>query len=385
MDYNQIHFSVLQTGEIYNNERQIIDCNILSVLSGQSVGSSNIENTEKNNEILISFYLDNGQPLFINKNNFEYFKENLINSNNYLFISKNPLTYIIQEIRKDLNIKKHENIDIWFIENDEKALSIVTEIKDFFNNFLNKCDFIDLNEFDLNSIEYKILREIFNSYNIKPIKFQYSYYIDYEIIYDVDFDLYKNYIFFFKNDIFNKNWILNTAINTIINDGNIPLIMLTYKYQDYTGSFEQFKELFQLAYNKTLFERGSIYLPSNIDFFESNNLVYMYVKIDSFMTYELLNKKLLSRVENTHNIKQINYPPVDGIPIFKEINNKLEVAIIFRNSRILNYKIFELNKNKKQLIDDITQKWNDGLLLSEWAKSYNYNFGIISDNYLVYE
>lgn len=299
-----------------NNGNWEINCKILSILLNYPINNYNIVNNK------IEYLLEYGTPVYVKKSQYNEYLEylNCIEPNS-IFISDDILMWLIlfssSPIKREEEIKKHPNFNIWYFPNSNYSSILYKEkYKNKILEYKNKNIF----GFDINTS--KIL-ELITAF-------------EYKIIYFNDI-----YIFIEMYEPFGYNWFIENL--NIINMGEIP-------YQKYYYKTIKDKNKFINIYRE---------IDNNINNtkIEDNCIIY---KIENSIKWRFIYNKL--KLNKYIKNSDILYNKKLNIIDYIFIKNNDEIIIITPNNKY----ILSSSMMEKDL--------KEGLFLSNWDKSYMFYF-----------
>lgn len=320
-----------------------LEYKILSNILNYKVCNSNIY--IENNIYFISYYLEYGTPVYIDPDNYDKYLEDLNMEIKYEYSFDNILLYyIIHKYR--IEVKKHKKYDIWY--SDDKTInSYITELEN--NNI------------------YGIY--IKNNKAIELIKA-----FDYKILYKTNTTAFIEML-----EPFGYNWFMENLIR--INMGELPYLIYNLKNK------EIYKEIYAFLYIYLFISDYNIEIKHDKIIYSIDNMIkYKYIINNILDTKDVFIYSFKTSLEKNKYIKDNNI-----VPIIIDNNilwtNKVNSYSISKSKYFIPDCVLEYTKNKliiytsdnKYFINhnndkDIIKKWNDGVYLSDWDKSYIQTF-----------
>ena len=324
---------VRKSNKVINVE---LEYKILSNILNYKVCNSNIY--IKNNTYFISYYLEYGTPVYIDPDNYDKYLEEL-NTNYYEYSFDNILLYyIIHKYRID--VKKHKKYDIWY-SNDKTINYYITELE---NN-------------NIHGIYIK------NNKAMELIKA-----FDYKILYKTNTNVFIEML-----EPFGYNWFMENLIR--ITNGELPYLIYNLKNK------EIYKEIYAFLYIYTSISDYNIEIKYDKIIYSIDNMIkYKYIINNIIDTKDIFIYSFKTSLEKNKYIKDNNIVPIiiDNNILWTNTVNEIYKSELIIPDCVLEYTktklIIHTSDNKYSINHDndknIIKKWNDGVYLSDWDKSY---------------
>lgn len=109
--------------DVYDSQRSELDCIILTNLCSVHVVTANTVQTSRPYEVSISYFLDNGVPLWISPSKWEFLAKQIQNTAGMAFVTSSALMHIAVNIARvenvTITVTKHPKVDVWYCESKE--------------------------------------------------------------------------------------------------------------------------------------------------------------------------------------------------------------------------------------------------------------------------